>query len=148
MGHPEQALADVRRADARSREIASPDGISQLLQISANSGEPFASRPARNLLSKDDWRAAEIDKRVNSGPEVSLVGMAELLSCARKRLTGKARGPARAVPSGEVEGVFPSGDPGEEMHSLVAAELVGANVEDGSVTDMTRRDQPRVDQVA
>jgi hypothetical protein len=39
-GHPEEPLADVRRADARSAQIGGPDGIAQAFQVSAYSGEP------------------------------------------------------------------------------------------------------------
>jgi len=85
--HPEQPLADVRRTDARSREIGGPDGISQVLQVSAYSGEPFTSILARNLFSKHRCRAALGDETVKSGPEVALVGMASLLASDRKRLT-------------------------------------------------------------
>jgi hypothetical protein len=88
VGHPEQSLSDVRRADARSAQIGGPDGISQCFQVSAYSGEPFTSILARNLLSKDRCRAALGDEAVKSGPEVSFVGMASPLSRARKRLTG------------------------------------------------------------
>lgn len=54
VGHPPQALPDVRRTDARSAQIGGPDGISQRFQVSPYSGEPFASKARRNLLSKDD----------------------------------------------------------------------------------------------
>jgi hypothetical protein len=87
VGDPEKPLPDVRRADARSRQIGAPDGISQVLQVNAYSGEPFTPIFARNLLSKDDWRPALGDECVKSGPEVSFVGMALALSRARKRLT-------------------------------------------------------------
>lgn len=40
VGQPPKALPDVRRADARSAQIGSPDGISQCFQISSYSGEP------------------------------------------------------------------------------------------------------------
>jgi hypothetical protein len=40
VGHPVQALPDVRRADARSAQIGGPDGISQCFQVSTYSGEP------------------------------------------------------------------------------------------------------------
>jgi hypothetical protein len=43
VGHPEQPLADVRRADARSRKISSPDGVALRLQVSVYSGEPAVS---------------------------------------------------------------------------------------------------------
>ena len=86
--HPEEPLPNVRRADARSRQIGGPDGISQVLQVSAYSGEPFASILARNLLSKDRWRAADFDESVPSGPEVPLIGVSLVQTSARKRLTG------------------------------------------------------------
>jgi len=41
---PIEALSDVRRADARSAQIGGPDGISQVLQVSAYRGEPDPSR--------------------------------------------------------------------------------------------------------
>jgi hypothetical protein len=40
---PEQPLPDVGRADARSAQIGGPDGIAQLFQIMAYSGEPLPS---------------------------------------------------------------------------------------------------------
>ena len=73
VGHPEQSLTDVRRADARSAQIGGPDGISQRLQVSAYSGEPFAPIAACNLLSKDCWRTALSDKPEHFGPQVPLV---------------------------------------------------------------------------
>jgi hypothetical protein len=65
---PEQPLPPVRRADARSAQIGCPAGISQLFQVKANSGEPFTSILARNLLSKHRCRAALGDEVVKSGP--------------------------------------------------------------------------------
>ena len=105
MGHPEQALSNVGRARARSAEIGGPDGISQVFQVSAYSGEPFTSILARNLLSKDRCREALGDEAVKSGPEVSLVGMTFVLSSARKRLTGTGAGPDWTMPSGKVESI-------------------------------------------
>jgi hypothetical protein len=66
--HPEQALPSVGRADARSAQIGTPAGISKVFQVKANSGEPFASILARNLLSKDRCRSALGDEIVKSGP--------------------------------------------------------------------------------
>jgi len=68
VGHPEKPLPPVRRADARSAQIGSPAGISQIFQVKANSGEPFAPIRARNLLSKDRCRSALGDETVKSGP--------------------------------------------------------------------------------
>jgi hypothetical protein len=113
----------VRRAEARSAQIGGPAGISTSLQISPYSGEPFTPILARNLLSKDNWRAALGDECVKSGPEVSLVGMATPLSCARKRLTWTGAGPDGATPSCKVEGVVPAADAGEEVDTLVSGNV-------------------------
>jgi hypothetical protein len=117
VGHPEQPLSDVRRADARSAQIGGPDGISDCFQVSTYSGEPFTSILARNLFSKDRCRAALGDEAVKSGPEVASIGMATSLSSARKRLTGTAAGPNFSVvwPAGKTERVGPSADAGEEV---------------------------------
>jgi len=61
-------LADVGRPDARSAQIGGPDGISQLFQVNAYSGEPVASKLRRNLLSKDHWRSALGEEPMKSGP--------------------------------------------------------------------------------
>jgi hypothetical protein len=66
-------LADVRRPDARSAQIGCPEGISQCFQVSLYSGEPRPSKFARNLLSKDNWRAALVNEAPELGPEVSLI---------------------------------------------------------------------------
>jgi len=123
----------MRRADARSRQIGTPDGISQVLQVSAYSGEPFTSILARNLLSKDRWRAALGDECVKSGPEVSAIGMTKPASCARKRLTGTACCPDFATPSGKPESVRPAADTGEEMAFVVSSEVAWLDVGDGSL---------------
>ena len=68
VGHEVKPLSDVRRPDARSAQIGGPTGIPQLFQVSTYSGEPCTSSLARNLLSKDDWRAALFDKPSKSGP--------------------------------------------------------------------------------
>jgi hypothetical protein len=73
VGHPEQPLPDVRRADARSAQIGGPDGISRSLQVSSYSGEPFESIAACNLLAKDHWRAALGDEAEKIGPKVPLI---------------------------------------------------------------------------
>jgi hypothetical protein len=131
VGHEPQSLPDMRRADARSRQIGGPAGISQSLQVSANSGEPLAAILARNLFAKDNWRRALGDEAVKSGPEVSLVGMAAQLSCARKRLTRAGAGPDGPVvgPSGEPKREAPAPDAGEEVALAVPAQVAGANID-------------------
>jgi len=132
VGHPEKALPDVWRADARSAQIGGPDGISQVFQVSTNSGEPFAAKRARNLLSKDRCRAALGDEAVKSGPEVAFVGMALALSRARKRLTGTGACPdwTVVVPSGKAERQGPSANSGEEMALSVFLDIVDLDISD------------------
>ena len=144
VGHPEESLADVRGADARSREIGGPDGISQVLQVSANSGEPFTSILARNLLSKDRCRAALGDEVVKSGPQVSLIGMATSLSRARKRLTRTGAGPDFPVlgPSGKGESEGPAADPGKEVALPKRSKVVGVEVEDAAGINGSGRKMP------
>jgi hypothetical protein len=86
-GAPEEPLATVRRPDAASWQIGGPAGISSGLQVKTNSGEPLTPIFARNLLSNNSCRPALGDECEKSGPEVSFVGMALLLSSDRKRLT-------------------------------------------------------------
>jgi hypothetical protein len=68
---------------------------------------------------------------VKSGPEVSFVGMATLLSCARKRLTRTGAGPDGAVvcPTGEAEGEAPAADAGEEVALGEASEIASGHSE-------------------
>jgi hypothetical protein len=58
VGHPDgtevEPLSDVRRPDARSAQIRSPDGVALSFQVSANNVEPREAIPARNLLPKHD----------------------------------------------------------------------------------------------
>ena len=119
------------RTDAASWQAGAPDGISIGLQVMANSGEPFTSIRARNLFSKDNCRAALGDEAVKSGPEVSFVDMALSLSSDRKRLTWHAGGPDFAIrgPAGELEGMGPAADSGEEVALSADGDVVEGNSE-------------------
>jgi len=123
--HPEQPLSPVRRSDARSAQIGSPAGISQSFQVKANSGEPFTSILARNLLSKHRCRSPLGDEIVKSGPKVALVGVSLSLASARKRLTRTGASPdsGNAFESGPPQGERPSADPGEEVALVVSVEV-------------------------
>jgi len=68
VGHEEEAVALVRRAEACSRQIGGPDCIAELLQVSSNSGEPSVSVSACNLLSKERCRASDGQVRPQSRP--------------------------------------------------------------------------------
>jgi hypothetical protein len=56
------------RADARSAEINRPAGVARSFQVSLYKVEPAEAVLARNLLAKDDWRAALADEVVESRP--------------------------------------------------------------------------------
>jgi hypothetical protein len=62
VGRPIKPLSSLRRSDARSAQIGGPDFIAHRFQVIANSGEPFTSKEASNLLSKDRCRLALGDK--------------------------------------------------------------------------------------
>jgi len=86
VGHPKQSLSDMGRARARSAQIGGPDCISQCFQVSTYSSEPFTSILARNLLSKDDWRAVLLDEVSEDWPEVSFIVFSPSLAGVRERL--------------------------------------------------------------
>ena len=66
--HPEQSVTDVRRTDARRRKRDGPEGVTQGFQVSVYKVDPRVDSFARNLLSKDDCRAALGDNVVEGGP--------------------------------------------------------------------------------
>lgn len=68
VGHPPQALSDVRRAEARSAQIDRCAGVSRSFQVSAYKVEPAEAVLARNLLTKNDARASLLDEMVEGGP--------------------------------------------------------------------------------
>jgi hypothetical protein len=65
---PEQPLPDVRGPTTRSAQIGGPDGIAQLFQLMAYSGEPVPSSTRANLLANKCWRTALGDEPTKSGP--------------------------------------------------------------------------------
>jgi hypothetical protein len=80
VGQPDkvESLSDVRAAEARSAQIARPEGVTRCFHVSRYKIEPVESR--RNLFSKDDWRTALRDKVEPGRPEVSLIIESLLLS--------------------------------------------------------------------
>ena len=81
VGHPVQPVSDVRSTDARSRERDRPKGVVQDFQVIVNKVEPRLCSLARNLLSKQDWRAALADEVVPSGPQMPLISHPAALAC-------------------------------------------------------------------
>jgi hypothetical protein len=120
-------LSDVERADARSAEITRPDGVVRRFQVSRNTIEPSKSIRARNLLTKDDCRAALRNELVPRRPKVARIIGAIAFPRTRERLTGTTPGPDGSLvrPSGEAQGVAPSADAGEEMALGKSSNIVG-----------------------
>jgi hypothetical protein len=86
VGHPVEPLSDVRGSDARSAQIGSCCGIAQRFQVSENSGEPFTSILARNLLAKDNCRSALADETAELRPKVTRVRRPQSLASRREWL--------------------------------------------------------------
>jgi hypothetical protein len=140
----------MRRAEARSAQIGGPAGISHVFQVSSYSGEPFPSVSACNLFSKDHWRVALGDEAEKSGPEMSFVLMAFVLSSARKRLTRTGACPDWAIvcPSCKSKRKAPSADAGEEMALGIAFEIIRSDINNGPFIDIARGNMPSGNQVA
>jgi hypothetical protein len=96
----------VRRTDARRRKRDTPEGVTHAFQVSVYKVDPSVDSLARNLLSKDDCRAALFDKVVEGGPQVPLVSKPSAFACRAERLARAAPGPHGAIvwPSGETQG--------------------------------------------
>lgn len=112
----------MRRPDPRIAQIGGPDFISQCFQIKTYSGEPFTSKFARNLLSKQLWRSFGTDEPQELGPEVPLIVFTFLLPRLREGLAGTGAGPDGAVigPPGHAEGEGPPTDSCEQMYLRIA----------------------------
>jgi len=68
VGHPVESLSDVRGADARSAQIRRPKGVTRAFQVSLYKVEPRKAVFARNLLAKDDCRAALLNEPMEVRP--------------------------------------------------------------------------------
>ncbi len=125
-GAPVKALPEMRRTDPRSAQIGGPDGISQTFQVKAYSGEPVKPGAARNLLSKDDCRAALRDEAAHFGPKVALVGGAPAFPCNGKWLTGAGTSPDGGIvrDAGESEGEGPASDSREEVSLAISHKVI------------------------
>jgi hypothetical protein len=84
--HPVKSVADVRCADARSRERDGPESVPQGFHVSLYKVDPRICVFARNLFSKDDCRAALFNEPVEAGPQVPLVMKPNTFACRAERL--------------------------------------------------------------
>jgi hypothetical protein len=148
VGQPVEPVSDVRSADARSRKIARPDGITQGFQVSENKIDPGSV--ARNLLSKERCRAALVDEPVEGGPEVPLVSTPSASACRAERLARTASGPDGGVVrhTGEAQGEAPPADAGKEVALAIPPQVVGSNISDVSIIHVSIGNAPVGDQGA
>ncbi len=148
-GDEVEALADVRRPDARRAHIDRRNGVTLSFQVCTNSVEPSESVRARNLLTKDDARAAEADEPEPLGPQVPLVGGAESTAGLRERLARAAARPDFRVigPPGGSESVGPDSDASEGVKLPDADEVLGGEVTDAPSVDAPGSDVLRRDEV-
>jgi hypothetical protein len=144
-----EALTDVRRTDARSAQISSPEGVARCFHVSAYSVEPREAVRARNLLSKDDWRPALVNKFEPPRPEVSRVHDAVTAPGDGEGLAGATPGPDRPVvgPPGEAEGVAPDSDACEEMRLSRCSHVFTGHLENAARIDAPLGDVPGVGEV-
>jgi hypothetical protein len=150
VGHPVQAISDVRRTDARRRERDTPEGVAQFFQVCVYKVDPRVCILARNLLSKNACRAALADEVAEDGPQVALVIESGALSCRAERLARAGAGPDRAIvrPSCKAQGEGPAADAGEEMTLGESHKLICSYILDAPFVHHARCNQPGRDQVA
>jgi hypothetical protein len=86
---------------------------------------------ARNLLSKDDCRAALADEVEEGRPKVPLVIKPASFACRAERLAGTGAGPDWSMigPAGSTEGMGPDADAGEEMALDESSEFRRSNID-------------------
>jgi len=150
VGHPESSIADARRADARSRKRLTPEGVVQCFHVSVYKVDPRLDSRARNLLSKDDWRAALADEPIPRRPKVPLVVKPSSFACRGERLARTGTGPNRSIigPAGASKRVRPDTDSGEEMALVVGSQVIRSDILNAPFVDVARSDMPGGNQVA
>ena len=150
LGHPIQSFTDMGRADAVCAQYCRPAGVAFRFQVCRYSIEPTFSNRACNLLPKDNVRAALADKVEEHGPQVALVGLAELLACVAEGLAGTGAGPNRSScgPVGKLQGVTPSADSGEEVALGIFGEFMRFNFGDAAFVHVSGWYQPGADEFA
>jgi hypothetical protein len=150
VGHEEQSLSLVRRADAVCSEYGVPAGVALAFHVCVNKVEPTVANCCRNLLSKDNLRAALSDEVEPRRPEMPLVCKPSALTCRAERLARAATSPNGSIvrPSGKTKGVAPDSDASEVMALGVAAYVVRGNVFDASLVNVAWRDVSCGDEVS
>jgi hypothetical protein len=105
---------------------------------------------ARNLLSKDDWRAALANEVEKCGPKVPLVIKPSSFACLAERLARTGTGPNRSVitESGASKRVAPDADSSEEVTLGISAQVVRSDILNAPFVYIAGRDMPGFYKVA
>jgi hypothetical protein len=147
-GHEVKPLSELRRTEPRSAEIFRPEGIVLTFHVSLYKVEPCKAVRARNLLSKDNARAADADEVMPVRPDVPLVNKPISFACLAERLA-RARtspDPARIRPAGETERVRPDADASKEMALGIPGNVSWPHVADVAFIDIPVRDRSGFDE--
>jgi hypothetical protein len=144
VGHPEKPLSYVRRADAVCAQYLRPAGVTFRFQVCENSIEPPEPNRSLDLFAKDSVRATLADEPKPCRPEMSVVSASALFAGAGEGLTGATTCPNRSsvIPSGEAQRVGPAAKAAKEMALPVAGEVVGLEIEDGALVDVSGGKMP------
>jgi hypothetical protein len=147
--NPPEALADVRRADARSAEINRPAGVARCFQVSVYKVEPTKAVFACNLLTKHDVRAALADEVMEGGPEMPLIIKPSAFACRAERLAGAGSCPDGSVicPSCAAQGVRPDANSCEKMALGKGGKFVWGDIFYAPFVYDTISDVPLLDQL-
>jgi hypothetical protein len=99
--------------------------------------EPSERVLARNLLAKDDARAALADETEEGGPEVAFVLETTASAGVAEWLAGAGSGPDWAIvgPAGAAQGVAPDSDAGEEVALVESHKVDWRHVNDAAFID-------------
>lgn len=149
-GDPIDSVSPVWRAEARSRGNDRPDGVAHTFQVRLNKVEPSEPVVGSNLFAKANARSALADEVEGRRPQVPLVSKPLSFACRAERLTGAGASPdgSRFVPSGELQGVIPHPDSGEEVYSSTSSKVIWRDIFNGPLIHVSRRDQTRAHQLA
>jgi hypothetical protein len=124
--------------------------VVQRFHVSVYKVDPRLDSRARNLLSKDDWRAALADEPVPRRPQVPLVIKPSSFACRGERLARTGTGPNRSIvgPAGVAKGIGPDADAGEEMALVVGSQVIRSDILNAPFVDVARSDVSGGHQVA
>ena len=145
-----EPLSDVGRSDCAGGEIGGGKFVPDPLKAVGDVVVPSHTDCCIYLLPKDDPWPALLDESKPSWPKMPLVRMAVTLTRCREWLTWATPGPDFTIigPSGEIEGVIPHADAGEEVTAVISAQVSGSDVDDASLIDIPGGNVASADQLS